>query len=92
MSHRIVAAAVRLVLLAFVASAVAFALAVRSPGRDDGAWPVTHRNFGARTCATCHRQENNFTINPKFIATLPPSDPLFIAETNPNLADLENPA
>jgi hypothetical protein len=44
-----------------------------------------------RTCGTCHRQENNFTINPQFIATLPPSDPLFIAETNPALADLENP-
>jgi cytochrome c553 len=53
-SHRIVAAAVRLVLLAFVASAVAFALAVRSPGGAEGAWPATHRNFGARTCATCH--------------------------------------
>lgn len=56
MSHRIVATAVRLVLLSFVVSAVAFALAVRSPGSDDGAWPVTHRNFGARTCATCHRR------------------------------------
>jgi cytochrome c peroxidase len=52
-----------------------------------------NETFGGngRTCATCHRQENNFTINPKFIATLPPSDPLFIAETNPNLADLDNP-
>jgi hypothetical protein len=55
-SHRIVATAVRLVLLAFVASAVAFALAVWSPGSDDGAWPATHRNFGARTCATCHQR------------------------------------
>ena len=45
-----------------------------------------------RTCGTCHRQENNFTLDPKFIATLPPSDPLFVAETNPALADLENPA
>src|SRR5690349_13203049 len=35
-----------------------------------------------RTCATCHRVENNYTIDPAFIATLPPSDPLFVAETN----------
>jgi hypothetical protein len=33
-----------------------------------------------RTCGTCHRLENNFTIDPKFIATLPPDDPLFVAE------------
>lgn len=53
-----------------------------------------NETFGGnkRTCATCHRQENNFTLDPKFIATLPPSDPLFVAETNPALADLENPA
>ncbi len=40
-----------------------------------------------RTCATCHRVENNFTIDPAFIATLPKDDPLFVAETNPNLAE-----
>lgn len=39
-----------------------------------------------RTCGTCHPAENNFTIDPTFIATLPPNDPLFVAETNPNLA------
>ena len=33
-----------------------------------------------RTCGTCHRADNNFTINPEFIATLPPDDPLFVAE------------
>ncbi len=44
-----------------------------------------------RTCGTCHRRENNFTIDPVFIATLPPDDPLFIAETNPELAGLEIP-
>jgi cytochrome c553 len=43
-----------------------------------------------RTCATCHRPENNFTIDPKFIATLPSSDPLFVHENNPHLKDLEN--
>lgn len=44
-----------------------------------------------RTCGTCHRAENNLTIDPKFIATLPANDPLFVAENNPNLAALEDP-
>ncbi len=45
-----------------------------------------------RTCGTCHRAEDNFAISPAFIATLPPDDPLFVAETNPALAaNFENP-
>lgn len=45
-----------------------------------------------RTCGTCHREENNFTIDPAFIATLPDDDPLFVAETNPDLMrNFENP-
>jgi cytochrome c peroxidase len=44
-----------------------------------------------RTCGTCHVESNNFTIDPSFIATLPASDPLFVAETNPALAALEHP-
>lgn len=48
-------------------------------------------NGNGRTCGTCHRAENNFTIDPKFIATLPGDDPLFIAELNEDLADLEDP-
>ena len=43
-----------------------------------------------RTCGTCHVETNNFTVDPKLIATLPSSDPLFVAETNPALATLEN--
>ena len=43
-----------------------------------------------RTCATCHPASNNFTIDPAFIAKLPKSDPLFVAETNPDLAKLED--
>ncbi len=39
-----------------------------------------------RTCATCHRAEDNFGLTPNFIATLPPGDPLFVAETNSELA------
>jgi hypothetical protein len=45
-----------------------------------------------RTCGTCHRKENNFTIDPAFIATLPADDPLFVAEFNPELnGHFENP-
>jgi hypothetical protein len=52
-----------------------------------------NETFGGngRTCGTCHPLENNLTIDPDFIATLPPDDPLFVAETNPDLASLENP-
>jgi hypothetical protein len=49
-------------------------------------------NGNGRTCATCHREENNFTIDPEFIETLPPNDPLFVAEFNPALSqNFENP-
>ena len=44
-----------------------------------------------RTCGTCHPAENNLTIDPAFIATLPQDDPLFVAENIPELANLENP-
>jgi hypothetical protein len=46
-----------------------------------------------RTCGTCHPTENNFTIDPAFIATLPKDNPLFVAEFNPALKEnFENPA
>jgi cytochrome c peroxidase len=45
-----------------------------------------------RTCGTCHPAENNLTIDPAFIATLPPNDALFVAEFNPALKqNFENP-
>ena len=44
-----------------------------------------------RTCGTCHVETNNFTIDPEHISTLPRTDPLFVAETNPALATLESP-
>ena len=47
-----------------------------------------------RTCGTCHPATNNFTLDPKFIATLPASDPLFVAERpqpNPLAEHFENP-
>jgi hypothetical protein len=42
-----------------------------------------------RTCGTCHPSANNFTLDPAFIATLPASDPLFVAEQVPELSGLE---
>jgi mono/diheme cytochrome c family protein len=44
-----------------------------------------------RTCGTCHPVSNNFTIDAAFIKTLPATDPLFVAEFNPALAQLERP-
>jgi hypothetical protein len=57
-----------------------------------GAQIFFNETFGGngRTCGTCHRAENNLTIDPAFIATLPQSDPLFVAENNPALAQLED--
>jgi cytochrome c peroxidase len=43
-----------------------------------------------RTCGTCHRLNNNLTIDAAFISTLPSNDPLFVSETNPALAQLED--
>lgn len=49
-------------------------------------------NGNGRTCGTCHREENNVTIDPLFIATLPDDDPLFVAEFQPALKEnFENP-
>lgn len=52
-----------------------------------------NETFGGngRTCATCHRPDNNHTIDPKYILKLPKNDPLFVAEYNPALKDLEKP-
>ncbi len=45
-----------------------------------------------RTCGSCHRPTDNFGLTPAFIATLPDDDPVFIAESNPDLgANFENP-
>jgi hypothetical protein len=40
-----------------------------------------------RTCGTCHPAENNFTIDPAFIARLPSDNPLFVAEFVPALKE-----
>lgn len=45
-----------------------------------------------RTCGTCHPAENNFTLDPAYIARLPDRHPLFVAEFTPALAQgFENP-
>jgi hypothetical protein len=53
-----------------------------------GAGIFFQETFGGngRTCGSCHPANNNFTIDAKFIATLPPTDPLFVFEQDP--ADL----
>jgi hypothetical protein len=58
-----------------------------------GAFLFFNETFGGngRTCGTCHRAERNLTIDPAFIATLPASDPLFVASNNVALKDLEDP-
>lgn len=51
-----------------------------------------NETFGGngRTCGTCHREDNNFTLDPNYIMKLPPNDKLFVNETDPNLAFLED--
>ncbi len=51
-------------------------------------------NGNGRTCGTCHREDDNHTIDPKYIATLPANDPLFVAERpapNPLAQNFEKP-
>jgi cytochrome c peroxidase len=45
-----------------------------------------------RTCGTCHLLNASFTINADDIAALPANDPMFVFETMPALANLENGA
>lgn len=58
----------------------------------DGEKLFFNNTFGGngRTCGTCHPAENNFTLNPAFIATLPPNDPLFVAEFMDSLNSEKN--
>lgn len=50
-------------------------------------------DFGGngRSCGSCHPADNDYTIDTDFIAQLPNSDPLFVAEQQPALAGLERP-
>ncbi|MEY4547907.1 MAG: hypothetical protein RL685_4102 [Pseudomonadota bacterium] len=44
-----------------------------------------------RTCGSCHPAGNNYTLDADYIATLADEDPLFVAEHDPQLAELEIP-
>jgi cytochrome c peroxidase len=44
-----------------------------------------------RTCGTCHPADNNYALDPAYVARLPARDPLFVAEFDPKLRDLERP-
>ncbi len=49
-------------------------------------------NGNGRTCGTCHRENNNLTIDAEFISALPADDALFVAEFTPALSQhFENP-
>ena len=53
----------------------------------DGRNLFFNATFGGngRTCGTCHRATNELTIDASFIASLPPTDPLFVSEFSPGL-------
>jgi hypothetical protein len=59
----------------------------------DGADLFFRGLFGGngRTCATCHRAENNQGLDLAFIQTLPPTDKLFVAEQQGGVPGLERP-
>ena len=85
---------------AFVAGAAALAACQTAPPDPKTALIAKGREIffneifagNGRTCGSCHREEENFTITPAFIATLPKNDPLFVAEFVPALKqNFENP-
>src|SRR5947199_5034397 len=46
-----------------------------------------------RTCGSCHPDQNNFTLDPRLISALAPTEPPFVAEFNPALKEnFEKPA
>jgi cytochrome c peroxidase len=47
-------------------------------------------NGNGRTCGSCHTESDSLGLSLNTIATLPSSDPLFIAEFDTNLANLEH--
>lgn len=44
-----------------------------------------------RTCGTCHSPTEDYTVTPTSIDELPDHDPMFVAEFNSELAELEDP-
>lgn len=58
-----------------------------------GAELFFRNTFGGngRTCGSCHPAGNNYTLDADYIASLADDDPLFVAEHDPALAELEIP-
>lgn len=58
-----------------------------------GAELFFRNTFGGngRTCGSCHPAGNNYTLDADYIATLADEDPLFVAEHDPQLSELEVP-
>jgi cytochrome c peroxidase len=84
----------RAFVIAVVAGGAISCAGAPDPSEDDASLIARGRDLffnetfsgNGRTCATCHRAEDNFGLSTAFIATLPQNDPLFVAETNPALA------
>lgn len=97
-ARRVASRAIRIALVLTIGTAATILSACNSSPPQDlvakGRQIFFQETFqgNGRTCGTCHPAENSFTIDPAFIATLPPNDPLFVAEFNPDLArNFENP-
>lgn len=97
-TRRVASRAIRIALVLTIGTAATILSACNSSPPQDlvakGRQIFFQETFqgNGRTCGTCHPAENSFTIDPAFIATLPPNDPLFVAEFNPDLArNFENP-
>lgn len=84
-------------------TAAAHANGIVPPGYPDAALVNAGRELffnetfdgNGRTCGTCHPESNNLTLDPRFIASLPDDDPLFVAERgghNPLARHFEKPA
>ena len=48
-------------------------------------------NGNGRTCGSCHPADNNYTLDPQYISTLPADDPLFVAERHHGRHGRNNP-
>ncbi|MCH7675907.1 hypothetical protein IH879_13275 [candidate division KSB1 bacterium] len=92
----------RILIVATMVYLVVFACAPTQPPKPDPGDDLVEKGRrlffeetfagNGRTCGSCHPAENNLTIDPAFIATLPDDDPLFVAEFNPELKEnFENP-
>jgi hypothetical protein len=64
---------------------------VDAVGRGEALFFTERFGGNGRTCGTCHPKENNLTLDRAFVAALPPDDPLFVAEFDAALAELERP-